>query len=66
MIVVYALEPSFSKLVTKAGAAPTAHLIAELQKIGIEPVHVYGLTSVCLSLSGIDWSLVKFAYLLSL
>ncbi|PPQ89595.1 LOW QUALITY PROTEIN: hypothetical protein CVT25_012340 [Psilocybe cyanescens] len=28
-----------------AGAAPTAHLIAELQKIGIEPVHVYGLTS---------------------
>lgn len=28
----------------KAGAAPTAHLIAELEKTGITPVHVYGLT----------------------
>ncbi|KDR85144.1 hypothetical protein GALMADRAFT_233793 [Galerina marginata CBS 339.88] len=27
-----------------AGAAPTAHLIAELEKTGIKPVHVYGLT----------------------
>ncbi|KAH6917238.1 AMP-dependent synthetase and ligase [Coprinopsis sp. MPI-PUGE-AT-0042] len=27
-----------------AGAAPTAHLIAELEKKGIHPVHVYGLT----------------------
>ncbi|KAF9569716.1 acetyl-CoA synthetase-like protein [Agrocybe pediades] len=29
-----------------AGAAPTAHLIAELEKTGITPVHVYGLTEV--------------------
>ncbi|CAA7266586.1 unnamed protein product [Cyclocybe aegerita] len=29
-----------------AGAAPTAHLIAELEKTGIKPVHVYGLTEV--------------------
>ncbi|KAF5356043.1 hypothetical protein D9756_003900 [Leucocoprinus leucothites] len=29
-----------------AGAAPTAHLIAELENIGFKPVHVYGLTSV--------------------
>ncbi|KAF8527924.1 acetyl-CoA synthetase-like protein [Hysterangium stoloniferum] len=28
-----------------AGSAPTAHLIGELEKIGIQPVHVYGLTS---------------------
>ncbi|KAJ2928934.1 hypothetical protein H1R20_g8292, partial [Candolleomyces eurysporus] len=27
-----------------AGAAPTAHLIAELERKGINPVHVYGLT----------------------
>ncbi|OCH88810.1 acetyl-CoA synthetase-like protein [Obba rivulosa] len=27
-----------------AGSAPTAHLIRELEKIGIMPVHVYGLT----------------------
>ncbi|KZP31199.1 acetyl-CoA synthetase-like protein [Athelia psychrophila] len=27
-----------------AGAAPTAHLISELEKRGIKPVHVYGLT----------------------
>jgi len=27
-----------------AGSAPTAHLIAELEKTGITPVHVYGLT----------------------
>lgn len=27
-----------------AGSAPTAHLIASLEKIGIRPVHVYGLT----------------------
>ncbi|KAJ7597197.1 hypothetical protein C8J56DRAFT_773009, partial [Mycena floridula] len=27
------------------GAAPTAHLLAELDKKGITPVHVYGLTS---------------------
>ncbi|EGN94407.1 hypothetical protein SERLA73DRAFT_188276 [Serpula lacrymans var. lacrymans S7.3] len=27
-----------------AGAAPTAHLIGELEKKGIQPVHVYGLT----------------------
>ncbi|THU86530.1 acetyl-CoA synthetase-like protein [Dendrothele bispora CBS 962.96] len=27
-----------------AGAAPTAHLIGSLEKVGIEPVHVYGLT----------------------
>ncbi|PFH54617.1 hypothetical protein AMATHDRAFT_134062 [Amanita thiersii Skay4041] len=27
-----------------AGAAPTPHLIAELEKKGINPVHVYGLT----------------------
>ncbi|KAF8912814.1 acetyl-CoA synthetase-like protein [Gymnopilus junonius] len=27
-----------------AGAAPTAHLIAELEKTGIKPIHVYGLT----------------------
>jgi len=30
----------------KAGAAPTAHLIAELEQTGIKPVHVYGLTYV--------------------
>jgi len=29
-----------------AGSAPTAHLIGELEKIGINPVHVYGLTEV--------------------
>jgi acyl-CoA synthetase (AMP-forming)/AMP-acid ligase II len=29
-----------------AGAAPTAHLIGELEKKGITPVHVYGLTEV--------------------
>jgi hypothetical protein len=29
-----------------AGAAPTAHLIEELEKKGIKPVHVYGLTYV--------------------
>jgi len=29
-----------------AGAAPTAHLISELEKRGIQPVHVYGLTEV--------------------
>ena len=29
-----------------AGSAPTAHLIASLEKLGIIPVHVYGLTSV--------------------
>ncbi len=27
-----------------AGSAPTAQLIGELEKKGIEPVHVYGLT----------------------
>ncbi|KAF7784444.1 hypothetical protein Agabi119p4_609 [Agaricus bisporus var. burnettii] len=27
-----------------AGAAPTAHLIEELEKLGFAPVHVYGLT----------------------
>ncbi|KAJ3798821.1 hypothetical protein GGU11DRAFT_779484 [Lentinula aff. detonsa] len=27
-----------------AGAAPTAHLIGSLEEIGIEPIHVYGLT----------------------
>ncbi|KAJ3719741.1 acetyl-CoA synthetase-like protein [Lentinula raphanica] len=27
-----------------AGAAPTAHLIGSLEKIGITPIHVYGLT----------------------
>ena len=27
-----------------AGSAPTAHLISSLEKIGINPVHVYGLT----------------------
>ena len=30
-----------------AGAAPTAHLLEELEKINIAPVHVYGLTEVC-------------------
>ncbi|KAF5337366.1 hypothetical protein D9611_003317 [Ephemerocybe angulata] len=29
-----------------AGAAPTPHLIGELEKTGIKPVHVYGLTSL--------------------
>ncbi|TFY76114.1 hypothetical protein EWM64_g7899 [Hericium alpestre] len=29
-----------------AGAAPTAHLIFELEKKGIKLVHVYGLTEV--------------------
>jgi len=28
----------------EAGAAPTPHLISELEKKGIKPVHVYGLT----------------------
>ncbi|THH20011.1 hypothetical protein EW146_g1276 [Bondarzewia mesenterica] len=28
-----------------AGAAPTAHLLGELEKKGIQPVHVYGLTA---------------------
>ncbi|KAF8898581.1 hypothetical protein BD779DRAFT_1431789 [Infundibulicybe gibba] len=27
-----------------AGAAPTPHLIGELEKVGMKPVHVYGLT----------------------
>lgn len=27
-----------------AGAAPTAHLLGELEQKGIQPVHVYGLT----------------------
>jgi hypothetical protein len=27
-----------------AGSAPTAHLIGEMEKKGIKPVHVYGLT----------------------
>ena len=27
-----------------AGSAPTAHLIGELEKISMRPVHVYGLT----------------------
>ncbi|KAI0807675.1 acetyl-CoA synthetase-like protein [Fomes fomentarius] len=27
-----------------AGSAPTAHLIGELEKINIKPIHVYGLT----------------------
>jgi hypothetical protein len=31
-----------------AGSAPTGHLIGELEKTGIKPVHVYGLTYVCL------------------
>ena len=29
-----------------AGSAPTAHLLGELEKINIKPVHVYGLTYV--------------------
>ncbi|KAG1757416.1 hypothetical protein EDB19DRAFT_1900942 [Suillus lakei] len=29
-----------------AGAAPTAHLIGQLEQKGIKPVHVYGLTEV--------------------
>ncbi|KAH9928516.1 acetyl-CoA synthetase-like protein [Epithele typhae] len=29
-----------------AGSAPTAHLLGELEKINIQPVHVYGLTEV--------------------
>ena len=29
-----------------AGSAPTAHLIGELEKRNIKPVHVYGLTYV--------------------
>jgi len=29
---------------TVGGAAPTAHMIGELEKLGITPVHVYGLT----------------------
>jgi len=33
-------------MIGKAGAAPTAHLISELEKIGFKPVHVYGSTSV--------------------
>lgn len=28
------------------GAAPTAHTIEQLEKKGIKPVHVYGLTYV--------------------
>jgi len=35
-------------MIGKAGAAPTAHLISELEKIGFKPVHVYGSTSVVL------------------
>ena len=31
-----------------AGSAPTAHLIGELEKINIKPIHVYGLTYVTL------------------
>jgi hypothetical protein len=27
-----------------AGSAPTADLIGKLEKMGIKPVHVYGLT----------------------
>jgi hypothetical protein len=29
-----------------AGAAPTAHLLAQLESKGFQPVHVYGLTYV--------------------
>ncbi|TFK30585.1 AMP-dependent synthetase and ligase [Coprinopsis marcescibilis] len=38
------LPPSRPVTAIIAGAAPTAHLIAELEKKGIKPVHVYGLT----------------------
>ncbi|KAG6836817.1 hypothetical protein H0H93_002839 [Arthromyces matolae] len=50
-----------------AGAAPTPHLIAALETLGMKPVHVYGLTyvlypasclnSVDVSLQGDLWSL---------
>ncbi|KII93264.1 hypothetical protein PLICRDRAFT_384862 [Plicaturopsis crispa FD-325 SS-3] len=39
-----AARPPQSITAVIAGAAPTAHLISELEKIGINPVHVYGLT----------------------
>ncbi|KAF8973713.1 hypothetical protein BDZ97DRAFT_1900508 [Flammula alnicola] len=39
-----AKKPPQSVTAIIAGAAPTAHLIAELEKTGIKPVHVYGLT----------------------
>ena len=35
-----------------AGSAPTAHLISELEKRNIKPVHVYGLT--CVSILSCD------------
>ncbi|KAK0198698.1 acetyl-CoA synthetase-like protein [Armillaria mellea] len=42
-------DPSARKLARRisaiiAGAAPTAHLLGALEKIGIKPIHVYGLT----------------------
>ncbi|KAK0481876.1 hypothetical protein IW261DRAFT_1472834 [Armillaria novae-zelandiae] len=42
-------DPSARKLARPisaiiAGAAPTAHLLGALEKIGIKPIHVYGLT----------------------
>ena len=36
-----------------AGSAPTAHLIGELEKRNIKPVHVYGLT--CVSVLSYDF-----------
>ncbi|KAF8213267.1 AMP-dependent synthetase and ligase [Mycena galopus ATCC 62051] len=44
-------DPAASRLVQPilaiiAGAAPTANLIASLEQIGIQPIHVYGLTQV--------------------
>ncbi|KAF8167952.1 hypothetical protein B0H34DRAFT_647092 [Crassisporium funariophilum] len=38
-----ARKPPQSVTAIIAGAAPTAHLIAELEKTGIKPVHVYGI-----------------------
>ncbi|TFK41006.1 hypothetical protein BDQ12DRAFT_678730 [Crucibulum laeve] len=39
-----ARKPPQSVTAIIAGAAPTPHLISELEKMGIKPVHVYGLT----------------------
>jgi hypothetical protein len=39
-----------------AGAAPTPQVIGELEKKGIRPVHVYGLTQVCLPSSSVSFS----------
>ncbi|KAF4605358.1 hypothetical protein EYR40_004142 [Pleurotus pulmonarius] len=44
-----------------AGSAPTAHLIGELEKIGIKPCHVYGLTSKLMARQGQTFATAEVA-----